>query len=158
MKTKFIHLSTDCVFSGQKGSYTENSFKDGNTFYDKTKSLGEVINDKDLTFRMSIIGPDRKEQGIGLLNWFMKQKSKVKGYSKVYWTGVTTLTLAKAIDKAMQSKLTGLYHLVNNEKIAKYDLLKLFNAYLKSDKISIEAFENEIVDKSLINTRNDFLL
>ena len=57
----------------------------------------------------------------------------------------------------MQSKLTGLYHLVNNEKIAKYDLLKLFNAYLKSDKIGIEAFENEKVDKSLINTRNDFL-
>ena len=72
--TKLIHMSTDCVFSGKLGSYSENSFRDGETFYDRTKALGEVNDNKNLTFRNSIIGPDMKENGIGLFNWFMKQR------------------------------------------------------------------------------------
>ena len=62
--TKIIHMSTDCVFSGKNGMYKENSFKDGDTIYDRTKALGEVVNDKDLTFRMSIIGPRAMEEAI----------------------------------------------------------------------------------------------
>lgn len=155
-KTKIIHLSTDCVFSGKKGNYKEQDLKDGESFYDRSKSLGEIDNDKDLTFRNSIIGPDLEKNGIGLFNWFMKQNQKINGYNKVFWTGVTTLTLAKAIDNAIQSDLTGLYHLVNNKKISKYNLLKLFNEHFKNNRINIDKVNKPVSDKSLINTRKDF--
>lgn len=154
--TKIIHLSTDCVFSGLTGCYKENSFKDGETFYDRSKALGELDNKKDLTFRNSIIGPDYNNNGIGLFNWFMQQDGDVKGFSKAIWTGVTTLTLAKGIEAALEQDLTGIYHLVNNKKISKYDLLKLFNNNFKNGEIHIEKDEKVEIDKSLINTRSDF--
>ncbi|WJE46137.1 SDR family oxidoreductase [Peribacillus frigoritolerans] len=156
LKTRIIHMSTDCVFSGKIGRYTETSFKDGETFYDKTKALGELRNNIDLTFRNSIIGPDLNEDGIGLFNWFMKQEGQINGFSKAIWTGVTTLTLAKAIEKALDENLTGLYHLVNNESINKFDLLKLFNKYMKNDSIAILPSNSVVIDKSLINNRRDF--
>lgn len=155
-KTKIIHMSTDCVFAGNDGPYYEDSIPNGTTFYDRTKAIGEFCNDKDLTFRNSIIGPDIKEQGIGLFNWFMKQTGEVGGYTGAIWTGVTTLTLAKAMDAAIKENLTGLYNLVNNESICKYDLLKLFNRYFRDDKISIFPNERLQLDKSLRRKRNDF--
>src|SRR5699024_1115052 len=108
-KTKIIHMSTDCVFSGKIGNYKEDSLRDGETFYDRSKALGELDNQKDLTFRNSIIGPDINENGIGLFNWFMKQEGSINGYSKAIWTGVTTLTLAKAMDSALKEDLVGIY-------------------------------------------------
>lgn len=157
MKTRIIHMSTDCVFSGLTGGYTETSFRDGETFYDRSKSLGELENNKDLTFRNSIIGPDCNKNGIGLFNWFMKQDGQISGFTKAIWTGVTTLTLAKAMEKALEENLTGLYNLVNNENISKFELLKLFNKYMKDDVITILPSDKVSLDKSLINNRNDFL-
>jgi dTDP-4-dehydrorhamnose reductase len=78
-KTKLIHMSTDCIFAGNSGPYHENSFPDGRTFYDRTKALGEVDDQKNLTFRNSIIGPDMSIHGIGLFNWFMKQTGSING-------------------------------------------------------------------------------
>jgi dTDP-4-dehydrorhamnose reductase len=156
MKTRIIHMSTDCVFSGDVGSYNENSLRDGNTFYDRTKALGELENSKDLTFRCSIIGPDINKNGIGLFNWFMAQSGEIFGYNKVFWTGVTTLTLAKAMEKAAQDNLVGLYHLVNNAKISKYDLLSLFNEQFKHGKLKMGVNDKVIIDKSLVNNRLDF--
>lgn len=156
MKTKIIHMSTDCVFSGKIGGYCENSFRDGETFYDRTKALGELENNKDLTFRNSIIGPDMRENGIGLLNWFMKQEGQANGFTKAIWTGVTTLTLAKAIEQALIENLTSLYNLVNNETISKYELLKLFNKYMKNNQIEILPSDKISLNKSLINNRTDF--
>lgn len=156
LKTKVIHMSTDCVFSGKDGNYHENSFKDGEIFYDRSKALGEIDNTKDLTFRNSIIGPDMNENGIGLFNWFMKQSGEISGYTKAIWTGVTTLTLAKAMEKAAQDNIVGLYNLVNNDTINKYEMLKLFNKYLKNDQLNIKQSNNLILDKSLINNRTDF--
>lgn len=156
MTTRVIHISTDCVFSGKKGNYSEDSFRDGETFYDRTKALGELENDKDLTFRNSIVGPDMKQEGIGLFNWFMKQNSPIKGYARAMWTGVTTLTLAKAMERAAEDGVTGLYNLVNNRSISKFDLLRLFNAHFKKNKIPIEPDEHLMVDKSLVNSRTDF--
>lgn len=156
MKTKIIHISTDCVFSGKTGGYSESSFRDGETFYDRSKALGELENYKDLTFRNSIIGPDMNERGIGLFNWFMKQESQINGFVKAIWTGVSTLTLAKAIEQALVENLTGLYNLVNNEIISKYELLELFNKYMKSNQIEILKFEDFSLDKSLTNNRTDF--
>lgn len=155
-KTKIIHMSTDCVFSGKTGGYLESSFKDGETFYDRTKALGELENDKDITFRNSIIGPDMRAEGIGLFNWFMKQDGQIKGFKKAIWTGVTTLTLAKAMEQALKENLTGLYNLVNNKTISKYELLKLFNKYMKKNKIDILQSEKLSLNKSLINNRTDF--
>ncbi len=156
MKTRVIHMSTDCVFSGKTGGYSETSFRDGETFYDRSKALGELENNKDLTFRNSIIGPDMSEKGIGLFNWFMKQEGQINGFTKAIWTGVTTLTLAKAMEQALKENLTGLYNLVNNETISKYELLKLFNRYMKEGKIEILPSDKLSLDKSLINNRTDF--
>lgn len=156
MKTRVIHMSTDCVFSGKTGGYSETSFRDGETFYDRTKALGELENNKDLTFRNSIIGPDMNQNGIGLFNWFMKQQGTINGFNKAVWTGVTTLTLAKAIEKALEQNLTGLYNLVNNETINKFELLKLFNKHMKSEKLEILPSDDVVIDKSLVNNRTDF--
>jgi dTDP-4-dehydrorhamnose reductase len=156
METKIVHMSTDCVFSGKTGGYTETSFKDGETFYDRSKALGEIENGKDLTFRSSIIGPDLNRDGIGLFNWFMKQEGQINGFTKAIWTGVTTVTLAKAMERALQENITGLYNLVNNDTISKFELLKLFNKHMKNDAIIILPSEKVLVDKSLVNNRNDF--
>lgn len=155
-KSKLIQMSTDCVFSGKSGSYSESSFRDGETFYDRTKALGEVDDNRNLTFRNSIIGPDMKESGIGLFNWFMKQNGTIFGYNQAIWTGTTTLTLAKAMESAALENLTGIYNLVNNKSISKYELLRLFNKYMKADEISIVPSYSVNIDKSLITNRNDF--
>lgn len=155
-ETRLIHLSTDCVFSGRAGSYTENAFRDGDTFYDRTKAVGEVINDKDLTFRMSIIGPDMNIGGIGLFNWLMGCNGAINGYLNAIWTGVTTIELAKAIKASICGRLTGLYHLVPYAAISKYELLMKIKELFGLEHIIINKFENTLVDKSLINTRKDF--
>ena len=155
MKTLVIHISTDCVFSGKEGSYTETSFRDGGAFYDRSKALGELENDKDLTFRTSLVGPDMKQEGVGLFNWFMKQNSPIKGYTNAIWTGVTTLTIAKAMEKATKDGRHGLFNLVNNSTISKLDLLRLFNKHFRDNGIVITPDDSVRVDKSLANTRSD---
>jgi len=155
-QTKLIHLSTDCVFSGKTSPYQENSLRDGETFYDRTKALGEIENTKHLTLRNSIIGPDMKVDGIGLFNWFMKQHDMISGYTGAIWTGVTTLTLAKALERAITEGITGIYHLVNNQSISKYDLLHLFNKHFKDNQVTILPCQHLNVDKTLVNTRNNF--
>ena len=156
-KTKLIQISTDCVFSGNTGPYDEDSFRDGIKFYDRSKALGEIIDEKNLTIRSSIIGPDMKQGGIGLFNWFMAQKGSVEGFCGAIWTGVTTLTLAKAIDQAVKQDLSGLYNLVNNRSISKFDLLTLINESFRKNEILITKSEFPVIDKSLRNNRSDFL-
>lgn len=155
-KIKVIHMSTDCVFSGLKGGYLENSLRDGENFYDRTKALGELENSKDLTFRNSVVGPDIRPNGIGLFNWFMQQKGPLSGYTTALWTGVTSLTLAKAMEEALKQNLSGIYNLVNNKIISKYTLLSHFNSSFRKGKILINPSENVRLDKSLKNTRTDF--
>lgn len=153
---KLVHISTDCVFSGKIGQYKEESFRDGDDNYARTKALGEVINNKDLTIRTSIIGPELKINGTGLLDWFLKQKTPIKGYSKVYWSGVTTLELAKQMENFLEQDISGLYQLCPDSKISKYDLLKKF-AKVWNKNIEIEESLNYKVDKSLVCTRKDFM-
>jgi dTDP-4-dehydrorhamnose reductase len=156
-KTKLIHMSTDCVFAGNTGPYTEISFRDGTTFYDRTKALGEVNDNKNLTFRNSIIGPDMNPAGIGLFNWFMHQKGTINGFTCALWTGVTTLTLAKAMEQAIKENLTGLYNLVNGESISKYELLNLFNQHFRNNTLTIVPSDKLQLDKTLLSARaNDF--
>lgn len=155
-KTKLIHMSTDCVFSGKLGDYSESSFRDGESFYDRTKALGEIEDNKNLTFRNSIIGPDMKGNGLGLLNWFMKQDGTINGYTKAIWTGVTTLTLVKAMERATTENLTGIYNLVNNESISKFDLIGLFNKHIRESALTILPSDAVNLNKSLVNNRKDF--
>ena len=150
---KLIHISTDCVFSGDKKEpYTETDEKDGRGVYAKTKGLGEVINDKHLTLRTSVVGPELKNDGEELFHWFMNQSNSISGFTKAIWSGVTTVELAKAVKWSIDNNITGLYHVTNNSSISKYDLLKLFQKYTKKD-INIKSFSGKYVDKSFIDTR-----
>lgn len=153
--TKIIHISTDCVFSGEEGNYNEKSFKNGKGFYAQSKALGELENRKDLTLRTSIIGPELNTNGIGLFHWFSKQEGTVNGYTNAFWTGVTTIELLNAIKIAIDENLSGLYHLVNEEKISKYDLVNIFNTVFNKN-LKVQSCDVYTVDKSLINTRKDF--
>jgi len=155
-RIKLIHMSTDCVFAGNTGPYYEKSLRDGLTFYDRTKALGEVEDERNLTFRNSIIGPDMNENGIGLFNWFMKQKGTISGYTGAIWTGVTTITLAKAMEIAIKEDLCGLYNLVNNTSISKYELLLLFNKYFRDEALIVNKSDTIKLDKSLRSSRTDF--
>lgn len=154
--TRIIHLSTDCVYSGTSGGYRETSLPDGMSIYDRSKAMGELVNTKDLTFRMSIIGPDISESGVGLFNWFMKQSGQVNGYSQVMWNGITTIELARAIDAALEQGVAGLYHLVPDCGIDKLSLLKLFREVFEKYDVEIIPYERVVSDKTLVNTRSDF--
>lgn len=150
--TQVIHMSTDCVFSGKTGPYTELSFPDGETFYDRSKALGEICDNKNLTLRNSIVGPDIKQKGIGLLNWFMQQKDEVNGFTCAMWTGQTTLQLAKTIEVSAKEKASGLVNMVPATNISKYELLMLFNHYLRNDELTIHPVEGIVADKTLVRT------
>lgn len=155
-KTRIIHLSTDCVFSSNNPPYYENSEYDGQLFYDRSKALGEIINDKDLTFRMSIVGPDMTKKGVGLFNWFSQQSDEISGYDKFIWNGITTIELAKGIKEAIEQNLTGIYHLVSTTSISKFNLLQLFKEVFGRKDIKITPNSDTILDRTLINTRHDF--
>ena len=154
LKYKLIHISTDCVFSGNDGEYTESSYRDGDTNYARTKTLGEVINNKDLTIRTSIIGPELKTNGTGLMHWFLNQTDTVNGYSNAFWSGVTTIELGKYILEILESDITGLVHLCPKRKISKLDLLKEIDVIFNKN-IGVNAYDDYHCDKSLISTRTD---
>lgn len=151
---KLIHISTDCVFSGREGSYTETSECDGYSTYARTKILGEIANEKDLTIRTSVIGPELKSYGEGLLNWFLTQKDEISGYSNVFWTGVTTYELAKALVYFIEENVSGIFQLVPDHKISKYELLQIAKTIFQKN-ITIHKSDEYYSDKSLIPT-SDF--
>ena len=152
--TYIIHMSTDCVFSGKKGQYKEDDQRDGESFYDRSKALGELDDEYSVTLRNSIVGPDIKKTGIGLMNWFMQQDGPVKGFKHAIWTGQTTLQLAKTMERAAIQEPHGIYNMVPDDSISKYELLKLFNK-IRPNPIEIIPEDNFTADKSLIRTRYD---
>ncbi|MZQ86004.1 sugar nucleotide-binding protein [Paenibacillus sp. 5J-6] len=153
---RLFHISTDCVFSGSRGDYTESDLTDALSVYGKSKSLGEVVGPNVVTIRTSIIGPELKQNGIGLFHWFMQQKGDIQGYRKVFWNGVTTLELAKAVDWCLGHPIHGLVHLAGQPKLSKYDLLKIIQAQFHHDTVTIHANDDMKSDKSLVSTRADF--
>ena len=153
LDAKLIHISTDCVFSGDKGTaYLEGDFKDGSGNYSKTKGLGEVISKNHLTLRTSVVGPELKNNGEELFHWFMNQSGTISGYTKSIWSGVTTIELARAVECSMRRDITGLHHVTNNSSINKYDLLNLFKKHTGKD-INISPVDGKKKDKSFIDTR-----
>lgn len=151
--SKLVHISTDCVFSGEKGMYKDSDTKDALDVYGMTKNLGEVAGGNDLTIRTSIIGPELKANGEGLFHWIFSQRNagKLNGYTKSIWGGVTTLELSKIIDWCLENNITGLYQASNNTGICKADLVKLivdeFNL-----PIEVNSVDGVVSDKSILNT------
>lgn len=153
-----IHISTDCVFSGVKGNYDDTDLKDGIGFYAQSKALGEVVYGQHLTIRTSIIGPEMKPNGIGLLHWFLRNDAQeIKGYTNAYWGGVTTIQLAIAIENAIEMSVSGLVHLTNGIRISKYELVSIFkNVFQKN--VLIKPDDSYKVDKSLAKSTHTKLL
>lgn len=146
--SRLIHISTDCVFSGTKGSYSEKDFPDAIDFYGKTKNLGEVIYGDHVTLRTSIIGHEIGSKK-SLLEWFLSQQKKVYGYSKAIFSGFTTNELALIIHNLIlpNRDLTGLFH-VASSPISKLDLLKLIRTEYRH-MIDIEPNVDIKINRSL---------
>ena len=146
---RLIHFSTDCVFSGNKGSYTEGDIPDPEDIYGRTKVLGEVVGVNTLTLRTSIIGREKKYK-TGLLEWFLKQKGKVPAYTNVIFTGVTTNWLSDLTASLLKDKsLEGLYHIASRP-ISKYYLLSIFRDVYDKGDVDLDPVESPICDRSLI--------
>ncbi len=147
---RFIHLSTDCVFDGDDGNYTEDNRVNAKTFYGLSKALGEVVNESDsVTIRTSPVGFELSSRR-GLLAWFLDQSSVINGFTNAYFSGLTNLQLAKTIDQYFidpRQNLYGIYH-VTGPKISKFDLISKFKQHFKSIA-EIEADGQLVLDRSL---------
>ena len=155
-KTVVVHRSTDCIYSGKKGHYTLDDWPDANSFYARSKALGEIVNGKDITIRTSLIGPETDPTGTGLFNWFYHQK-EAKGYANAIWTGVTTIEFAREVEWLLKETKHGLLQLVPNYSISKYDLLLLFEKYYPANR-KIDRFANPLVDKSLMQISDGMII
>ncbi len=145
---RLIHVSTDCVFSGKKGSYTEADFTDAPDVYGKSKALGELIYPHTITLRTSTIGHELQSR-YGLLEWFLSQETHCIGYAGAIFSGLPTVIFAQVIRDVVlpHAELSGLYH-VAAKPINKFDLLKLIaDVYGKS--IDIVADNKLVIDRSL---------
>lgn len=149
---RFVHLSTDCVFSGFKGRYTEADPSDAEDLYGKTKFLGEVQDGHCITFRTSIIGRELIRK-TGLLEWFLAQKGSVLGYRRAIFSGLTTTEMGRLIESILLKypSASGLYQ-VSSDPISKYDLLTLIKRRLKLP-IDIVPDDIFVCDRSLDSTR-----
>lgn len=148
-KTVVVHRSTDCIFSGAKGQYVLEDWPDAKSFYARTKAVGELNNDKDITIRVSLIGPAQDENDGSLLNWFLNQKGEVKGFANAIWTGLTTLEYAKTIERLLNQKAHGVFQAASESAISKYELISIFEKYFPGGR-TIVRVENNRVDKSLV--------
>ncbi len=148
-KTIVVHRSTDCIFSGTRGRYSLDDWPDATSFYARSKALGELDNTKDITIRTSLIGPETDENGVGLFNWFFNQSGEVNGFANSIWTGVTTIEYAKAVEWLLLNNRHGVFQLVPDYAISKYELLCIFEKNYPANRI-IKRIDNTRTDKSLI--------
>ena len=160
VNSKLIQVSTDCVFTGKKGNYNELDNPDSVDLYGRSKIMGEVVNENNLTIRTSTIGHENSTN-YGLLEWFLEQESSCSGYSNAFFSGLTTIELARAIKEFIFSDrdLNGLYHL-GGDAISKYDLLQIISkTYRKEINIIPENnFSiNRTLDSALFKKKTGYL-
>ncbi len=149
---RLIHMSTDCVFSGDKGMYKESDLPDAEDIYGISKRFGEIDDNSSLTIRTSIIGHELNSSR-SLINWFLSQENQIKGYSKAIFSGLPTIEVARVIDKFVipNTGLNGLYHL-SADPISKYELLKLVSI-IYGKIIDIQIDDTFKIDRSLNSNR-----
>jgi dTDP-4-dehydrorhamnose reductase len=153
-KIRMIHISTDCVFSGNKGNYTESDQSDAEDLYGRSKFLGEVAyTPYSVTLRTSIVGRELNTS-LGLIEWFLSNNDgdTIRGFKRAIYTGFSTDELSRIIAKYVipHPELTGLYH-VSSDPISKYDLLVMVNEAF-GRKIKILVDENFFCDRSLVSS------
>lgn len=150
---RLIHISTDCVFSGKTGMYTEDDVADAEDLYGISKHIGEVIDrESAITLRTSIIGHELNSQH-ALVDWFLAQKNPINGYTKAIFSGLPTIELARIIlDFVIPSpELSGLFH-VSAEPIDKFSLLRLV-AQTYGKQVEINPDSSVCIDRSLDSSR-----
>lgn len=152
LKARLVHVSTDCVFSGLKGMYTEDDRPDATDIYGRTKLMGEVDYPHAITLRTSIIGHELGSRH-GLVEWFLAQGGSVEGYRKAIFSGLPTYELARVVREEVlpRPSLSGLYH-VASQPISKFDLLELVNRQYGKG-VTILPSDHLAIDRSLCGKR-----
>lgn len=153
---RMVHFSTDCVFSGKKGSYRATDPSDAGDLYGRSKFLGETagVAGQSITIRSSVIGREISKPNYGLVEWIYAQKGKrVRGFGKAIYTGLTTIEMSRVVELAIErtEPLLGVWH-VASAPINKYDLLKLVSQKARL-KIEIDRYDDFVCDRSLIMDR-----
>jgi dTDP-4-dehydrorhamnose reductase len=145
---RLVHMSTDCVFAGDKGGYRESDPSDAKDLYGKSKFLGEVAYPQTITLRTSIIGHEL-QSAHGLVDWFLSQQGSCNGFTRAIFSGLPTVALAQIVRDVVipRTDLSGVYH-VAAQPISKYNLLKLI-AEVYGKKIEIMSSERLVIDRSL---------
>jgi len=151
-RARLVHFSTDCVFSGKTGNYPDDAPHDSQDLYGRSKSLGEVGAPGCLTLRTSIIGPELSN-GFGLVEWFLTRKGLTPGFTKMIFSGLTTLAMTRLIARVLTGKpdLDGVYN-VSSAPISKYDLLRMLRDALGLD-VELTPDESVRCDRSLDSSR-----
>lgn len=147
---KFVQISTDCVFDGNKGNYTEKSKPNAKDIYGISKAKGEINDNNNLTIRTSTIGHEKFTR-YGLLEWFLSQGKECHGFTGAYFNGFPTFYFAKLLEVILRKNLDGLIH-VTGKKISKYELLKIIKDIYKK-KIFIKKDKNFKIDRTLDNQK-----
>ena len=161
-KNKNFQIATDCVFDGEKGNYSELDSHNARDVYGKSKSLGEIKNKNFYNLRCSIIGKEIKNFK-SLIDWFLsnKKNSKINGFTNHLWNGVTTKYFAKVVHILVRFnlKIPNLIHIVPNNKITKYQLLKLLSKKFKRNDLIISKVRTKIkVDRSLSSISKKYII
>jgi dTDP-4-dehydrorhamnose reductase len=148
MKCKIVHFSTDCVFSGMNGGYTEEDLPDAKDFYGKSKFLGEIFDDKNITIRTSIIGHELLTK-TSLVDWFLNEEREIKGYKNAIFSGFPCIYISDVLLDFIfpNQDLRGIYHIASNP-ISKYSLLQKISTIYKKEISVIKDIEYRS-DKSL---------
>ena len=146
---RLVHVSTDCVFSGRRGNYTEKDVPDAEDLYGRTKLLGEVGDPPCITLRTSIIGLELSRKG-SLIEWFLDQEGDIKGFTRAIYTGLTTAEMSRVIERVLveHPELSGVWQ-VASEPISKYDLLSRFAGILGREDVRIVPDDAVEIDRSL---------
>lgn len=149
---RMIHISTDCVFKGDKADYTEEVPSDATDLYGRTKFLGEVDYPHCVTLRTSIIGHELRTE-FSLVDWFLSQQNATKGFTQAIYSGFPTIEIVNIITNFVipNEELKGLYH-VSSNVISKYELLQIISEVYKKE-IEIEPFDDFKINRSLNSDR-----
>jgi len=146
---RMVHFSTDCVFSGTHGPYSEASLPDPNDLYGRSKLLGEVNQPNAITLRTSVIGHELGD-GVGLVSWILRNRGcRVSGYARALYSGVTTDFMASAVSRILRDHpdLHGVWHL-SSDPISKFELVELINEIYDLD-MEVDRDETFVCDRRL---------